>query len=83
MSNVNFNELMKMVSNMDKKELEIKMQQVSQMLKNKSPEQVMKEMSQNNNIDSSNTKHNYYNNNRGNSEESINENTDNKNNNNN
>ena len=32
-NNIDFNELMKMISNMDKKELESKMNQVSNMLK--------------------------------------------------
>lgn len=34
MANMDFNEFMKMVSNMDKKELENKMKQVSDILKN-------------------------------------------------
>lgn len=49
MSNFDFNELMKMVSKMDKKELESKMNQVSNMLKNKTPEEILKEMNGNNN----------------------------------
>lgn len=47
MANVDFNELMKMISNMDKKELETKMNYVSNMLKTKSPEQIIKEMNGN------------------------------------
>ena len=44
MANMNFNELMKMISNMDKKELETKMNQVSQMLNSKTPEEIVKEI---------------------------------------
>ena len=44
MANMNFNELMKMISNMDKKELETKMNQVSQMLNSKTPEENVKEI---------------------------------------
>lgn len=49
MSNIDFNELMKMLSNMDKKELENRMNQVSNMLKDKTPEEILKEMNGNNN----------------------------------
>ena len=44
MANMNFNELMKMISNMVKKELETKMNQVSQMLNSKTPEEIVKEI---------------------------------------
>lgn len=44
MANMNFNELMKMISNMDKKELETKMNQVSQMLNSKTQEEIVKEI---------------------------------------
>lgn len=49
MANVDFNELMNMISKMDKKELEEKMTQVSKMLEKKSPEQILKDMNGNNN----------------------------------
>lgn len=49
MSDINFNELMKMISNMDKKELQAKMNEVSKMLNSKSPEEIMKQMNNNNN----------------------------------
>lgn len=49
MSDINFNELMKMVSNMDKKELQDKMKEVSKMLNSKSPEEIIKQMNNNNN----------------------------------
>lgn len=49
MSNLDFNELMKMISTMDKKELENKMNQVSNMLKSKTPEEILKEVSGNGN----------------------------------
>ena len=48
MSDVNFNELMKMISNMDKKELKAKMNEVSQMLNSKTPEEIIKQMNNNN-----------------------------------
>lgn len=48
MSDFNFNELMKMVSKMDKNELQAKMNEVSQMLNsNKSPEEIIKQMNNN------------------------------------
>ena len=49
MSNLDFNELMKMLSTMDKKELESRMNQVSNMLKNKTPEEILKDVSGNGN----------------------------------
>lgn len=49
MANIDFNEMMKMISNMDKKELEEKMAQVSKMLGSKTPEQIIKEMNGNTN----------------------------------
>lgn len=48
MSDINFNELMKMISNMDKKELQAKMNEVSQMLNSKTPEEIIKQMNNNN-----------------------------------
>ena len=48
MSEMNFND-MNMISNMDKKELEEKMNQVSKMLGNKSPEEILKQMNNKNN----------------------------------
>lgn len=48
MSDFNFNELMKMVSKMDKNELQAKMNEVSQMFNsNKSPEEIIKQMNDN------------------------------------
>lgn len=48
MSDFNFNELMKMVSKMDKNELQAKMNEVSQMLNsNKSPEEIIRQMNNN------------------------------------
>lgn len=47
MSDINFNELMKMISKMDKAELQSKMNEVSKMLNNKSPEEIMKQMNNN------------------------------------
>ena len=44
MSEMNFNDMMNMISNMDKKELETKMNQVSQMLNSKTPEEIVKEI---------------------------------------
>ena len=44
MPNMNFDDMMKMLAKMDKKELEARMNQVSKMLENKSPEDVFKEM---------------------------------------
>ena len=44
MSEMNFNDMMNMISKMDKKELEEKMNQVSKMLGNKSPEEILKQM---------------------------------------
>ena len=48
MDNINFDYMMKMISNMDKKELEMRMSQVSKMFENKSPEEVFKQISNNN-----------------------------------
>ena len=48
MDNINFDYMMKMLSNMDKKELEMRMSQVSKMFENKSPEEVFKQISNNN-----------------------------------
>lgn len=47
MGNVDFNELMNMVSKMDKKELEEKMAQVSKMLSSKSPEEIIRDINGN------------------------------------
>ena len=47
MGNVDFNELMNMVSKMDKKELKEKMVQVSKMLGSKSPEEIIRDMNGN------------------------------------
>ncbi len=49
MSEMNFNDMMNMISKMDKKELEEKMNQVSKMLENKSPEEILKQMNNKNN----------------------------------
>ena len=49
MANVDFNELMNMISKMDKKDLAEKMSQVSKMLETKSPEQILRDMNQNSN----------------------------------
>lgn len=49
MSEMNFNDMMNMISKMDKKELEEKMKQVSKMLGNKSPEEILKQMNNKNN----------------------------------
>lgn len=49
MSNIDFNEAMKILSKMDKKELESKMAQVSNMLNSKSPEEIIKELNSNTN----------------------------------
>ena len=49
MSEMNFNDMMNMISKMDKKELEEKMNQVSKMLWNKSPEEILKQMNNKNN----------------------------------
>ena len=49
MSEMNFNDMMNMISKMDKKELEEKMTQVSKMLGNKSPEEILKQMNNKNN----------------------------------
>ena len=49
MSEMNFNDMMNMISNMDKKELEEKMNHVSKMLGNKSPEEILKQMNNKNN----------------------------------
>lgn len=49
MSEMNFNDMMNMISKMDKKELEEKMNQVSKMLRNKSPEEILKQMNNKNN----------------------------------
>lgn len=47
MSDINFNELMKMISSMDKKELQSKMNEISKMLNSKSPEEIIKQMNNN------------------------------------
>ena len=49
MSEMNFSDMMNMISKMDKKELEEKMNQVSKMLGNKSPEEILKQMNNKNN----------------------------------
>ena len=49
MSEMNFNDMMNMISKMDKKELEEKMNQVSKMLGNKSTEEILKQMNNKNN----------------------------------
>lgn len=49
MSEMNFNDMMNMISKMDKKELKEKMNQVSKMLGNKSPEEILKQMNNKNN----------------------------------
>ena len=49
MSEMNFNDMMNMISKMDKKELEEKMNQVSKMFGNKSPEEILKQMNNKNN----------------------------------
>lgn len=49
MSEMNFNDMMNMISKMDKKELEEKMNQVSKMLGNKIPEEILKQMNNKNN----------------------------------
>lgn len=49
MSEMNFNDMMNMISKMDKKELEEKMNQVSKMLGNKKPEEILKQMNNKNN----------------------------------
>lgn len=49
MSEMNFNDMMNMISKMDKKELEEKMNQVSKMLGNKSHEEILKQMNNKNN----------------------------------
>lgn len=48
MSDINFNELMKMISKMDKNELQTKMNEVSKILNNQSPEEILKQMNNNN-----------------------------------
>lgn len=48
MADFNFNELMKMLSKMDQKELQTKMNEVSKMLNsNKSPDEIIKQMNNN------------------------------------
>ena len=49
MSEMNFNDMMNMISKMDKKELKEKMNQVSKMLGNISPEEILKQMNNKNN----------------------------------
>lgn len=44
MSNLNFDDLMKMLSKMDKKELEEKMAQASKILNSKDPNSILKQM---------------------------------------
>lgn len=48
MANMNFDELMKMISKMDKKELEEKMAQAQQILNSKDPNSILKQMNNNN-----------------------------------
>lgn len=48
MSDINLNDFMKMISKMDKKELQSKLAQASQMLNNQSPEEIIKQMNNNN-----------------------------------
>ena len=48
MANMNFDELMKMISKMDKKELEEKMAQAQQILNSKDPNAILKQMNNNN-----------------------------------
>ena len=44
MSDINFNELMKMISQMDKAELQSKLNEVSNMLNSKNPEEIINQM---------------------------------------
>lgn len=44
MSDIKFNELMKMISQMDKKELQSKLNEVSKMMNSKNPEDIIKQM---------------------------------------
>ena len=44
MSYINFNELMKMISQMDKAELQSKLNEVSNMLNSKNPEEIINQM---------------------------------------
>lgn len=44
MSDINFNELMKMISQMDKVELQSKLNEVSNMLNSKNPEEIINQM---------------------------------------
>ena len=48
MANMNLDELMKMISKMDKKELEEKMAQAQQILNSKDPNAILKQMNNNN-----------------------------------
>ena len=47
MSNVNFDDLMKMLSQMDKKDLEEKMAKASKILNSKDPNAILKQMNNN------------------------------------
>lgn len=44
MSDINFNELMKMISQMDKAELQSKLNEVSNMLNSKNPGEIINQM---------------------------------------
>lgn len=44
MSDINFNELMKMILQMDKAELQSKLNEVSNMLNSKNPEEIINQM---------------------------------------
>ena len=48
MANMNFDELMKMISKMDKKELEEKIAQAQQILNSKDTNAILKQMNNNN-----------------------------------
>lgn len=58
MADIDLNELMKMVSNMDKNELQSKMNEVSKMLNNTSPEELFKQMNNGNNNNQQNNSQN-------------------------
>ena len=44
MADINFDELMKMISNMDKGELQTTLNEVSKMMNSKNPEDIIKQM---------------------------------------
>ena len=48
MADINFDELMKMISKMDKGEFQTKLNEVSKMLNSKKPEDIMKQMNNKN-----------------------------------